>query len=331
MKISDQLPVLARRSRIAAAMFALAVPLCMLALPLSAHPAGDFLPPGSGPVTLLAPDRIKDAPFLPDTKDNPLILAYEEMLAKLEAKHITIKVRSLAVGEDGFLLQSTATPATVRYILKYKLLDDKIAWTESGDADNVSFNLTVPDGGAFRITFPAKDWLLCAVNRPPAPADDPGTEKTAAAAQENAQVVSAAKLLKALPDDVAMAYVWPEPGATPEYPLLGELKSISFHIVRDEADKRPVHAEIVMPAKTPEAALKIQRSCQDTFDQVYGEAAKLGKIPPELVNAFTVTRKDAEVAIHIALPDDMAKYLFTQFATALQDEIKPFAVPDKLK
>ena len=331
MKNSDLLPVLASRSRIAAALLALAVPLFMLAIPLSAHPAGDFLPPGSGPVTLLAPDRIKDAPFLPDTKDNPLILAYEEMLAKLEAKHIRIEVRSLAVGADGFLMQSTATPATVRYILKYKLLDDKIAWTESGDADNVSFNLTVPDGGAFRITFPAKDWLLCAVNRPPAPADDPGTEKPAAAAQETAQLVSASELLKALPDNAVMAYVWPEPGATPGYPLLGELKSISFHIVRDEADKRPVHAEIVMPAKTPEAALKIQRSCQDTITQVYSEAAKLGKIPPELVNAFTVTRKDAEVAIHIALPDDMAKYLFTQFATALQDEIKPFAVPDELK
>ena len=328
MKLSAMFPARSVRSRITAAMFALAGPLFMLTVPLEAHPAGDFLPPGSGPVTLLAPDKIKDAPFLPDAKDNPLILAYEEMLAKLEAKHIRIEVRALAVGEDGFLLHSTATPATVRYILKYKLLDDRIAWTESGDADNVSFNLTVPDGGAFRITFPAKDWLLCAVNRPPEPADDPGTEKPAAAAPV---AVSAAALLKALPDDAVMAYVWPEPGATPEHPLLGELKSISFHIVRDATDKRPVHAEIVMPAKSPEAALKIQRACQDTITQVYTEAANLGKIPPELVNAFTVTRKNAEVAIHIALPDDMAKYLFTQFATALQDEIKPFAVPDELK
>ena len=331
MKFSAMFPARSILSRLTVAMSSFAVSLFIHTVPLFAHPAGDFLPPGAGPVTLLAPDRIKDAPFLPDAKDNPLILAYEEMLAKLEAKHIRIEVRSLAVGADGFLLQSTATPATVRYILKYKLLDDRIAWTESGDADNVTFNLTVPDGGAFRITFPAKDWLLCAVNRPPAPADDPGTEKPAAAAQETAQVVSASELLKALPDNAVMAYVWPEPGATPEYPLLGELKSISFHIVRDEADKRPVHAEIVMPAKTSDAALKIQRSCQDTITQVYSEAAKLGKIPPELVNAFTVTRKDAEVAIHIALPDDMAKYLFTQFATALQDEIKMFAVPDELK
>ena len=86
-----------------------------------------------------------------------------------------------------------------------------------------------------------------------------------------------------------------------------------------------------MPAKTAEAALKIQRSCQDTITQVYSEAAKLGKIPPELVNAFTVTRNENEVAIRIALPDDMAKYLFTQFAAALQEEIRPFAIPDKLK
>ena len=257
-----------------------------LAVPLSAHPAGDFLPPGSAPVTLLVPGRIKDASFLPDTKDNPLFLAYEEMLGKLEAKHIQVEVRSLAVFEDGFLLDSSATPATVRYILKYKILGEEIAWTESGDADHPAFNLTVPDGGSFRITFPAKDWLLCAANRPPEPADDPSEAKRPETG-EKAPAVSAASLLKALPDDVAMAYVWPEPGVTPEYPLMGELKSISFHIVRDAKDKRPVHAELVMPAKTADAALKIQRACQDTFDQVYGEAAKLGKIPPELVNAFT--------------------------------------------
>ena len=330
MKRSAMFPARSHRSRIAAALFALAVVLFTLAIPLSAHPAGDFLPPGFGPVTLLAPGQIKNAPFLPDTKDNPLFLAYEEMLAKLEAKHVRIEVQSLAVGPDGFLLNSTATPATVRYILKYKLLDDKIVWTESGDADNVSFNLTVPDSGSFRITFPAKDWLLCSLNRPPAPADDPGMEKPEAAT-EAAQVVSASELLKSLPDDVAMAYVWPEPGPTPEYPLLGELKSISFHIVRDAADKRPVHAEIVMPAKSSEAALKIQTACRDKMTRVYQDAAKLGRIPSELVNAFTVERKGNEVAIHIALPDDMAKFLFTQFATALQEEISPFAVPDKLK
>jgi len=331
MKITAMLPACSVRSRIAAALFALAVPLVLLTMPLSAHPAGDFLPPGSGPVTLLTPGQIKNAPFLPDTKDNPLFLAYEEMLAKLEAKHITIKVHSLAVGPDGFLLNSTATPATVRYILKYKILDDRIAWTESGDADKISFNLTVPDGGAFRITFPAKGWLLCSVNRPPAPADDPGMEKPASAAQGSALLVSASELLKKLPDDTVMAYVWPEPGPTPEYPLLGELKSISFHIVRDAADKRPVHAGIAMPAKSPEAALKIQRACQDKLTRVYQDAAELGKIPSELVNAFTVAKKENEVVIRIALPDDMAKYLFTQFATALQEEISPFAVPDKLK
>lgn len=302
-----------------------------LLVPLSAHPVGDFLPPGSGPVTLLAPGKLKNAPFLPDTKDNPLFLAYEEMLGKLEAKHIQVEVRSLAVFEDGFLLNSSATPATVRYILKYKLLDDKIAWTESGEGDAVAFNLTVPDSGSFRITFPAKDWLLFMANKPPAPADDPSEAKTPESEKKNEPAVSVPELMKVLPDGIVMAYVWPEPGATPEYPLLGELKSISFHVVRDAADKRPVHAEIVMPAKTPEAALKIQTACRDSIGNVYQEAAKLGRIPPELVNAFTVTRKDAEVAIHIALPDDMAKYLFTQFATALQDEVRPFAVPDKLK
>ena len=300
------------------------------AVPLAAHPAGDHLPEVEGAVTLLTPDQVKDAPFLPDAKNNPLFLKYEDTLAKLEAKHIKLNVRSLAVFGEGFLMNASASPATVRYILKYKLLGEEYTWTETGDADHPAFNLTVPDGGSFRITFPAKDWLLCAANRPPEPADDPSEAKQPEN-KEKTPAVSAASLLKALPDDVAMAYVWPEPGATPEYPLMGELKSISFHIVRDAKDKRPVHAELVMPAKTADAALKIRKSCQETFDQVYGEAAKLGKIPPELVNAFTVARDNDKVTIHIALPDDMAKYFFTTFATALQEEVRPFAIPDKLK
>lgn len=301
------------------------------AAPLAAHPAGDYLPAATeGPVTLLAPERIKDAPFLPDAKDNPLLLAYGELLRKLEANHVKVDVHSLAVFEDGFLLNSSASPATVRYILKYKILDERIVWTESGESDSAAFNLTLPDGGSFRITFPAKDWLLFLENKPPAPAEDPG-KAPSAPAREHPGGVSAAQLLKAVPDEAVMAYVWPEPGAAPEYPLMGELKSLSLRIVRDEADKRPVHAEIAMPAKSPEAALKIQKACTDRIDQVYQDAAKLGDIPPELVNAFTVARRDADVSIHIVLPDDMAKFFFTQFATALQEEIRPFAVPDNLK
>ena len=301
------------------------------AAPLAAHPAGDFFPADAGgPVTLLTPDQVKNAPFLPDANNNPLFLAYESILSRLEAKKIRLNVHSLAVFEEGFLLNSSASPSTVRYILKYKLLGDEIAWTETGDADHPAFNLTIPDNGSFRIAFPAQDWLLFSENKPPEPADDP-TEAKKADNRERTAAVSAAALLKSLPDDVALAYVWPEPGATPEYPLMGELKSVSFHVIRDEKDKRPVHAELVMPAKTADAALKIRKSCQETFDQVYGEAAKLGEIPPELVNAFTVARDDDKVTIRIALPDDMAKYFFTTFANALQEEVRPFAVPDKLK
>ena len=312
------------------ARFCVCAALLGFAVPLAAHPAGDYLPEVEGAVTLLTPGQVKDAPFLPDAKNNPLFLKYEDTLAKLEAKHIRLNVHSLAVFGEGFLMNSSATPATVRYILKYKLLGEQIAWTETGDADRPAFNLTVPDGGSFRITFPAKDWLLCAANKPPEPADDPSEAKQPES-KGKMPAVSAASLLKVLPDDVAMAYVWPEPGATPEYPLMGELESISFHVVRDAKDKRPVHAELVMPAKTADAAQKIRKSCQETFDQVYGEAAKLGKIPPELVNAFTVARDDGRVTLRIALPDDMAKYFFTTFAAALQKEVKPFAVPDKLK
>ena len=327
MKTSDILSARAVRLRICIAVSVLALGF---AVPLAAHPAGDHLPETGGPVTLLTPDQVKNAPFLPDAKNNPLFLAYEDMLGKLEAKHIKINVHSLAVFEEGFLMNSSASPATVRYILKYKLLGEEYTWTETGDADRPAFNLTVPDGGSFRITFPAKDWLLCAANRPPEPADDPSEAKKSEN-KEKTSAVSAASLLKALPDDVAMAYVWPEPGATPEYPLMGELKSISFHIVRDAKDKRPVHAELVMPAKTADAALKIQRACQDTIDRGYKEAAKIGQIRPEHANTVTVTRKETEVAIHLLLPDEEAKEFFTMFATALQEEVRPFAVPDKLK
>ena len=130
----------------------------------------------------------------------------------------------------------------------------------------------------------------------------------------------AASLLKSMPERTTMTCELLCPKAAPEYPLMGELKRITLHVVRDEMDKRPVHAEIVMPAKSNEAAQKIQKTCQETIDKVYSEAAKLGKIPEELVNAFTITRNNTEVAIHIALPDDMAKYLFTQFAVALQEK-----------
>ena len=147
-----------------AARFCVCALLLGLAVPLAAHPAGDYLPQVEGSVTLLTPDLVKDAPFLPDAKSNPLFLKYEDMLAKLEAKHIKLNVHSLAVFGEGFLMNSSASPATIRYILKYKILGEQIAWTETGDADHPAFNLTVPDGGSFRITFPAKDWLLCAVN-----------------------------------------------------------------------------------------------------------------------------------------------------------------------
>lgn len=315
----------ARQLRLVTSLFLLG-----FAVPLAAHPAGDYLPEVEGAVTLLTPGQVKGAPFLPDTKNNPLFLRYEELLGKLEAKHIKLNVHSLAVFGEGFLMNSSASPATVRYILKYKLLGEQIAWTETGDADHPAFNLTVPDGGSFRITFPAKDWLLCAANRPPEPADDPSEAKQPEN-KEKTPAVSAASLLKSLPDDVTMAYVWPEPGATPEYPLMGELKSISFHIVRDAKDKRPVHAELVMPAKTADAALKIQMACQTSIDQGYRDAAKTGQIRPEHSNTVRVTRKDTEVAIHFVLPDDDAKEFFTRFAAALQEEVRPFAVPDKLK
>ena len=309
-----------------------------LALPLAAHPAADFLPASPGPVTLIAPEQLKNAPFLPDTKNNPLFLAYEEMQNKLEAKHIKLTVHALAKYDEGFLLHSTASPAIVRYVLKYKILGDDIAWTESGTADDPIFTLTIPDNGSFRITFPAKDWLLFAANRPPEPVDDTLSLATDAAKsaptakkEPSSHPVFSAELLKAVPDDAVLAYVWPEPGALPETPLMGELESLSFYIVHDEKDKRPVHAEIVMPAKTSDAALKIQKACRETIDRVYQEAAKLGKVPDELVNAFTVTRMDTEVAIHILLPDDMAQYFFTQFALTLQEEIRIFALPDDLK
>ena len=63
------------------ARFCVCAALLGFAVPLAAHPAGDYLPEVEGAVTLLTPDRVKDAPFLPDAKNNPLFLKYEDTLA----------------------------------------------------------------------------------------------------------------------------------------------------------------------------------------------------------------------------------------------------------
>lgn len=305
----------------------------VLSCALYAHPAWEYLPDTPGPVTVIAPELARTAQFLPDEKDNPVLQAYSEFLAKLKAKNLKVEIKSFAVFPDGFLLNSTATPATVRYVLKYKVLGEDYTWTESETDGKKSFALTVPGSGAYQITFPADGWLLFLANRPPAPADDP----VLAAPTDKSKPDTAkttAELLKDIPAQAAIAYIWPEPGATPEYPMMGELKSVTFHVTGSDAPSpsaRSVRAEIVMPAKTPEAALKIQNSCQSTIDEVYAEAAKLGKIPAELVGAFTVVRKEAVVTIRIALPPDMAKYFFTTFAEALRGSIQPLEVPDKLK
>ena len=124
-------------------------------------------------------------------------------------------------------------------------------------------------------------------------------------------------LLNVLQTNAMVSYTLLEP-SSPEYPLVNELSSITCHIVRDENDTRPVHADIFMSAKSRDAALKIQYACQETIEQVYRDASQLGPIPYELVDAFTVELNDNEITIHIALPDKMAKYLFIQYFYALQ-------------
>ena len=325
-------PALFRSLPRSTARLGLAAALAVLSGALYAHPAWEYLPVTPGPVTLIAPELARTAPFLPDEKDNPVLRSYSEFLAKLKAKGLKVDIHSFAVFPDGFLLNSTATPATVRYVLKYKVLGEDYTWTESETDGRKSFSLTVPGSGAYQITFPADGWLLFLANRPPAPADDPVL--AGSAKKENDTAKTAAELLKDIPSQAAIAYIWPEPGATAEYPLMGELSSITFHVTGADAPSpsvRSVRAEIAMPAKTPEAALKIQNACQSTIDEVYAEASKLGKIPAELVGAFTVARKEAVVTIRIALPPDMAKYFFTTFAEALRGGIQPLEVPDKLK
>ena len=315
------------------ARLAVVTTFAVLACTLYAHPTWEYLPDTPGPVTLIAPELARTAQFLPDEKDNPVLQAYSEFLAKLKAKGLKVDIKSFAVFPDGFLLNSTATPATVRYVLKYKVLGEDYTWTESETDGRKSFALTVPGSGSYQITFPADGWLLFLANRPPAPADDPVLAAPAEKTKPDT-AKTAAELLKDIPSQAAIAYIWPEPGATAEYPLMGELSSITFHVTGADAPSpsvRSVRAEIAMPAKTPEAALKIQNACQSTIDEVYAEASKLGKIPAELVGAFTVVRKEAVVTIRIALPPDMAKYFFTTFAEALRGSIQPLEVPDKLK
>jgi len=326
-------PALSRLLPRSTARLAVMAALAVLSGALYAHPAWEYLPDTPGPVTVIAPELARAAQFLPDEKDNPVLRSYSEFLAKLKAKSLKVDIHSFALFPDGFLLNSTATPATVRYVLKYKILGEDYTWTESETDGKKSFALNVPGGGSYQITFPADGWLLFLANRPPAPADDPVLASSDDKSKPDTAKTSA-ELLKDVPSGAAIAYIWPEPGATAEYPLMGELQSITFHVTGADAPSpsvRTVRAEIAMPTKTPEAALKIQNACQSTIDEVYAEAAKLGKIPSELVGAFTVARKEAVVTIRIALPPDMAKYFFTTFAEALRGSIQPLEVPDKLK
>ena len=110
---------------------------------LYAHPAWEHLPDTPGPVTMIAPELARDAEFLPDEKDNPVLQAYSEFLAKLKAKNLKVDIKSFTVFPDGVLLNSSATPATVRYVLKYKVLGEDYTWTESETDGKKTFALTV--------------------------------------------------------------------------------------------------------------------------------------------------------------------------------------------
>ena len=123
-------------------------------------------------------------------------------------------------------------------------------------------------------------------------------------------------LLNILSTNALVTYELPEGN----YPPLGWLNKISCQIVRDAKDSRPIHAEIKMLADSPKTALEIQNKCLDEINRVYHDASKIGNIPPELINAFIVSRRDMEATIHFFLPDEMAKYLFSQFYSTHQEK-----------
>ena len=115
--------------------------ICLAALPgfaapLFAHPAGDFIPAAAeGPVTLLAPDRIKDAPFLPDPEYNPLFLACKDIRNKLEDNHISVKVHSVAVFGDGFLIRRTAIETGVNVLTALDTARALVTSLENGEKE----------------------------------------------------------------------------------------------------------------------------------------------------------------------------------------------------
>lgn len=283
---------------------------------LSAHPDAEALPDTSGPLTFLVPEKLKKADFFPPGRKTPLFQKIEDVQRILADKKMPLTVDSVSVFQDGFLLHSNATPALVRYILKYKLLSDKLVWSEENKEDkSVQFKVETADKQLFFITFPKEKYLLV---QPLIP-------------MRAVPKFACPGLLKLVPDDALIAFLWPNPGGIPEYPLMGELQSISMYVRYLAGEPRPVYTEIVMPANSPESAAKIAAACKDFFDGVYKNASRLGKIPRSLVNAFVVSCSGDTAKIHVSLTDEHAKLFLTLFMTSLSNAIEPFALPDKLK
>lgn len=303
-----------------------------------AHEDYEALPNVSGAVTFFRLDKIAEAPFLPALKSTPLYKEIDRIQNTLEKKKMPIKAESLAVFPDGFLLKSNATPATVRYILKYKVLSDKLTWEEhvmeemnptiitkeKSDKEvkheqekekivkKTYFTIKNAEGETFVITFPLEHYILVRTLIP-----------------HNAiEPLSAKPLLKDTPDDVVLALLWPDPGVSAQYPLMGELKSVSVYIRYLKGEPRPVFAEVNMPAKSEESAIKITCACKEFFDEIYKKASKVGEIPKDMVNAFVVSSSGTTTKIHSSLTDDNAKLFLTLFLTALSDAIAPFEPPE---
>ena len=70
------------------ARFCVCAVLLGLAVPLAAHPAGDYLPEVEGAVTLLTPGQVKDAPFLPGVEPEEETVKETTTVSKEETKTV---------------------------------------------------------------------------------------------------------------------------------------------------------------------------------------------------------------------------------------------------
>ncbi len=292
--------------------------ICLFSvIPAFAHPDADVIPQTSGPIILFNANEFSNLESLKMMQDSSVFSKMNEIKKKMESKKIPVKIDTIHVFPKGFMLKSNATISIVRYILKYNVVSDQLKWKEitKEDGKTSQFEIENDKKDKYYISFPKDGYLLF---------ESLITKKTI----END---SCRPLLKLVPDDAVFAVLWPEPVAITEYPMMGDLKSVTLFVRYLKNEKRPFYAELILPARSEEKSNKITIACKNFFQDIYKQASLIDKIPQTMVNAFTVTSNSDTTKIHIALTEEDSKVFVSLFLSSFKTILEPLLVKEKQK